>query len=179
GEYRYNNVDRAILYGVELEVRRSLNFIAPLLANFKLGANVTLMQSVVDIHEAELRALRTFIPDAKPVRDMYNQSPYLINAQLSYNDPLRQWNAHLTYNIFGDRLSFVSTTLPYVYERSRPEFNFSIGKGIGERISLRVRANNLLNSAFEHTMEYKGEEYTFQSYNWGRSYSLGVSYTIQ
>lgn len=179
GEYRYNNVDQAILYGVELEVRKSLNFIAPSLENFRVGANVTLMQSEVDIHEAELSALRTFIPDAKPVRDMYNQSPYLINAQLSYNDPVRQWDAHLTYNIFGDRLSFVSTTLPYVYERSRPELNFSIAKGIGERVNLRLRANNLLNSGFEQTMDYKGEEYTFQSYNWGRSYSLGVSYSIQ
>lgn len=179
GEYRYNNVDQAILYGIELEIRKSLSFIAPALEKFKLGANVTLMQSEVDIHEAELSALRTFIPDAKPVRDMYNQSPYIVNAQLSYNDHVKQWNANLTYNIFGDRLSFVSTTLPYVYERSRPELNFSVAKGIGERINLRLRANNLLNSGFEQTMEYKGEEYTFQRYNWGRSYSLGLSYSIQ
>lgn len=179
GEYRYNNVDKAILYGVEIELRKSLNFISSSLENFRLGANVTLIQSEVDIHEAELSALRVFVPDAKPVRDMYNQSPYIINAQISYNEPVRLWNAHLTYNVFGDRLSFVSTTLPYVYEKSRPELNFSIAKGIGEKLNIRVRANNLLNSGFEQTMEYKGEEYVFQSYNWGRSYSLGVSYSIQ
>lgn len=179
GEYKFNNVDQAQLFGLEFEVRKSLDFIAATLANFKIGTNVTLVKSQVDINEAELAALRVFVPDAKSTRNMYNQSPYVVNANLQYSNPDNGWFANLTYNVFGERLAYVATNLPYIYEQPRPELNFSVAKSFSEKFKVTLRGNNLLNPDFKQTMTLKGQEYVFQQYNWGRSYSIGISYILE
>ncbi len=179
GEFKYMNVDQAIVYGIEIEARKSLDFISQVLSDFKIGANITLVHSEVDIDEGELKQLRVFIPEAEPRRRMYNQSPYIINANLTYNNSKSKWNGNLTYNVFGERLSYVSSILPYVYEQPKPDLDLSIGKGIGDRVMLKIRATNLLNPDFKQAMVYKGKEYIFQQYNLGRTFSLGFSYVIE
>ena len=179
GEYKFNNVDQADLYGIELEVRKTLDFIASKLENFRIGANVTFIKSQVDINEAELAALRVFVPEAGPTRAMYNQSPYVINANLQYDSKNTGWSANATYNVFGERLAYVATTLPYVYEQPRPELNVSLAKSFNERLRATLRATNLLNPDFKQTMTFNGEEYIFQQYNWGRTFSVGISYIIE
>ena len=178
-EYKYENVDEGLIAGAELEVRKNLGFLAPSLEVVRLGVNFTYIYSQVSLEEDELFAIRTFDPEADDTRDMYNQSPYVVNANLDYNNPAIGWSANAVFNVFGERLRYFATDLPFVYEQPRPELNLSVKKQINDRWSVRVRANNLLNPNYEETIDFRGEEYIFDQYTRGRDYSIGFTYLIE
>ena len=178
-EYKYENVDEAQVAGVELEVRKNFSFISPAWEVVRAGVNFTYVYSQVSLESDELFAIRTFNPEADDTRDMYNQSPYVVNANLDYDNPANGWAVNAVFNVFGPRLAYFTTALPFVYEQPRPELNLSVKKQFDDRWSARIRANNLLNPAYEETITYQDVEYIFDSYKIGRSFSLGVSYLIQ
>ncbi|MGB3587875.1 MAG: TonB-dependent receptor [Tunicatimonas sp.] len=178
-EYKYENVDEAQLVGAELEVRKRLNFISPALDDFRVGVNFTYVYSQVSLEEDELFAIRQFDPDADDTRDMYGQSPYVVNANLDYNNFETGWSGNAVFNVFGARLAYFTTALPFVYEQPRPELNISIKKQIDERWSVRVRANNLLNPKYEETIDFRGEEFVFDQYTMGRDFSISFNYLIE
>ena len=178
-EYKYENVDQGQVLGAELEVRKSLDFISPSLENLRAGINFTYVYSKVSLEEDELFAIRTFNPDAAATRPMYSQSPYVVNANLDYNSFESGWSGNLVFNVFGARLQYFTTDLPFVYEQPRPELNASVKKQINDRWSVRVRANNLLNPKYEESIEFKGEKYIFNQYTAGRDYSIGFTYLIE
>ena len=178
-EYKYENVDQGQIAGVELEVRKSLGFISPVLDVLRASINFTYIYSQVSLEEDELSAIRVFNPEADETRDMYNQSPYVVNANLDYDNPEIGWSANAVFNVFGPRLIYFTTALPFVYEQPRPELNLSVKKQINDRWSVRVRANNLLNPKYEQTIDFKGQEYIFDQYTVGRDYSIGFTYLIE
>ncbi|MEN7548861.1 TonB-dependent receptor [Rapidithrix thailandica] len=178
-EYQYRNVGEATVYGIELEARKNLDFIAEGLKNFKLGANVTLVKSEVELTEAELNTIRNrFNPDQEKTRQLYMQSPYIVNAFLQYNNFDKGWDVNLTYNVFGERLYLVSTELPFVYEKPRPDLGVSVAKTLNKKWKVTLRARNLLNPDYLQEMELGGTDYTFQKYTKGRSFSVGIKYQI-
>ncbi|MDH5598270.1 MAG: TonB-dependent receptor, partial [Cyclobacteriaceae bacterium] len=79
-ELTWRNTSKGILYGMEAEVRKRLDFIATPLQSFTLGANLTYVFSRVDIDEEELMIIRASNPEAKDTRAMFGQSPYIINT---------------------------------------------------------------------------------------------------
>ena len=178
-EYKYENVDQATVIGAELEARKGLDFITPALNNFRIGVNFTYVHSEVSLEEDELFAIRTFNPDADDTRDMYSQSPYVVNANLDYNNGDNGWSGNIVFNVFGERLQYFTTALPFVYQQPRPELNLSVRKQINDRWSIRVRANNLLNPDYEETIDYQGEEFIFDKYTVGRDYSISFTYLIE
>ena len=178
-EYKYENVDQAQVLGAELEVRKYLGFISPLLTNFRAGVNFTYVYSQVSLEEDEFFAIQQFDPDADDTRDMYNQSPYVVNANLDYENLERGWSGNIVFNVFGPRLEYFTTALPFVYEQPRPELNVSIKKQIDDRWSVRFRANNLLNPNYEETIDFRGEEFIFDQYTMGRDFSVSFNYLIE
>jgi TonB-dependent receptor len=178
-EQQYRNVDQALVYGVELEIRKKLDFISLGLRNFSLGANVTIVKSQVDINAGELARIRATDPDRKATRQMFGQSPYIFNSYLNYENPESGWNANVSYNVFGKRLAAVSAGgLPNVFEQSRPSLNLAVSKSLNERLKATFRAKNLLNPAYKLTHEFKGEEYVYSSYTVGQSFSFSLKYLI-
>jgi len=178
-ELQYRNVDEALVYGIELEARKSLGFISENLAPFSIGTNLTLIKSVVDIPEVELEAIRAEDPSRDSQRDMFNQSPYVVNAYAYYDNPEKGLSANLNFNVFGERLSIVSRGgLPNVYEQPRPSLDFGLGKAVGAW-KFTFRAKNLLNPDYKKTHEFKGQEYIYDSFTRGRQFSIGASYTIE
>lgn len=178
-EYTYENVPEATLLGLEIEVKKTLDFIAPLLSNFKIGLNATYTYSRVNIEEDELIARRTVNPKADKTRPMYNQSPYVINASLAYENIEKGFSTGLSFNVFGERLKFISADLLDVYEMPRPDLNFTAKKKVTERLSARVRVDNILNSAYKQEITFKGNDYTQSSYTSGVTYSFGLTYLIE
>lgn len=175
----FRNVDRAALAGMELEFRKKLDFV-PILKDFSLSVNAAYIYSRVDISEGELKLIRVNDPDADDQRVMFGQSPYIVNALLSYDNSEKMINANLNFNVQGERLAVVSTGgIPNVYEKPRPTLDFNINKGIGERLTLKASASNILNSPFEMTHEFKGVQYKYSSYRIGRSFSFGATFRIE
>lgn len=177
--YIYNNVGQAKVQGVEIELKKNLDFIAYFLKNFKVGTNLSLIKSEVELTEEELFATKNFNPDAESTRDLYNQSPFILNANITYDNIELGTQVNATYNVFGERLVLVSTDLPYVYEQPRPELNLNIKQSLSDRWVLKLSANNLLNPLYEQKMDFKGIDYTFQDYRVGRSFSLGFNFLIE
>ncbi|MEM6965955.1 MAG: TonB-dependent receptor [Bacteroidota bacterium] len=179
-ELIYENVDEATVYGIELEVRKNLGFLSPKLNNFKLGANFALIQSIVSIDSVELSRLQEVNPNASDTRTFYNQSPYVINTNLTYSHPDSKIDAALAFNIFGDRLVIIGEQgTPDVFEQARPQLDFNISKRFSDNLSVRFAAQNLLNPRYLLQSSFLGNDYVFSDFRIGRTFSMNLSYTIK
>ncbi len=178
GQLQYQNVGSATVQGVELELRKSLGFLTPALRPLAAGINASAVRSTVDIPETELETRRSIDPDASDTRELQGQSPYLVNADLSYSNLRSGTNAGVYFNVFGRRLSNVSLGgAPDVFERPRPVLDFTLSQKFFSRWTVKASAKNLLDSAFRQTHRFNGEDFVYQEYRYGRSFSLGFSYT--
>jgi len=179
-EFQFQNVDEATVYGVELEYRKNLGFISPRLTNFKWGANLSYIYSAVDIDAEELSDIQSINPDASDQRTFFNQSPYIINTNIAYNNSEKNLDAMLSFNMFGDRLSIVgSEGTPDIFEQARPQLDFNISKKIKENLLVRLAAKNLLDPEYKLESSFKGQDYVYSNYRLGRTISMSISYTIK
>jgi TonB-dependent receptor len=178
-EITWQNVDRAFLYGAELEARKSLSFIDTSLSGLSFGANFTYIRSEVSISEKRLKELRAYDPDQPKTRNMYGQAPYIVNAFVNFKDRELGLNANLSYNLTGPRMVIVSQGgTPNVYDQPNPRMNFKIGKDLGKHFGVGFQVDNILNPPDKLTQEFADKTYTFSSFRTGRRYSLSVSYSI-
>jgi hypothetical protein len=175
-ELTLRNVEKAQLYGFEAEFRKKLDSIA-FLKNFMIGGNFTFVKSVVSIDSEELSLKREFDPDFSDTRVMFGQSPFIINAIISYKNDSIGLSANLSYNISGQKLFLVNAVgIPDVYEQARNQLDFNISKKFGNSVYLKFTVKNILNAAYLTTYNYKDIDYIYSQYNIGRIYSLSFDY---
>lgn len=178
-EITWENVDRAIVYGAEIEVRKSLAGLGEFWQPFGIGANLTLVQSETSIDAEELELIRATDPDHADTRPMFGQSPYILNSIVSYDNDSIGLNAAVSFNISGPKLVLVTKGgTPDVYDMPRGSLDLSVSKTLGERFSIGFKARNLLDPEYRKTYKFKGQEYDWQSYQLGRTFTLGFSYRI-
>lgn len=116
--YSYVNADGATNLGLEMEIRKSLDFLGA--RGLTLTANVALVKSKVKF------------PDGSRFegRPMQGQSPYTINLGLFYQSPSQRWTVSALYNRIGRRIMGVgrsvgtagpdqSVNIPHSYEMPR------------------------------------------------------------
>jgi TonB-dependent receptor len=178
-ELTWSNVDNAKLYGVEAEIRKSLACISESLQNWSAGGNVTLIKSVVDLSDDELEFVRLKRPSAGDTRQLFGQSPYILNLFLNYNNSETGLKGNLSFNVSGEKIAIVGRKGdPHVYEQARPTLDFNIGKVIKEKFSVKFAAKNLLGSETNWLMHFKDQDYQVYGFNPGRTFSFGFSYFI-
>ena len=174
------NVDRATVYGLELEFRRSLDHAARVLRYFKLGGNLTLVKSKVKIPEGELADIRLVDPNASDTRSMVGQSPYIVNLDLGYDNPIKGTSLTLLYNVFGKRMAVNAQDFtPDIYEQPAHTVDLIGSQRVLWGVNLKFSAKNILNAEKKFTQEFNGVEYITQEYKPGRTYSFGISYTFE
>ena len=177
GQIQYQNVNEATVYGVEFEVRKQLDIISPALSHFSSGLNFSYAYSQINIAETELAVRKAVNPEAEDTRPLQGQSPYLLNLSLNYDHMKNDLAMGLYLNLFGKRLSNVSMGgTPDVYERPRAELDFTGTKGLLNHLDLKFGVKNILDSKYKEAYEFKGQEFTYLEYGFGRSYSIGLSY---
>ncbi len=179
------NVGNATVAGIELEARKSLDFIDQALS---FGANLTFVHSAVELDKSEGGEFESRVRNARPgevigeTRQMQGQSPYIINTYLNYNLPDQGWEANLSYNVQGKRLAIVGIAQnPDVFEQPFHSLNAKVSRQVGDdqRMRLSLSATNLLNSKVRREYESFGaENQTFAAYSPGTSISLGLSYRL-
>ncbi len=173
-EFHYVNVDNSKMYGIELEMKKHLNFLN--LPNFALGGNYTLLKSRVEYVENFGSDDNTGIILNRP---MYGQAPWVINAFVAYDNREKGLNANVSFNTEGAKLAVVTKgSTPNIYKRAYPDLKFNFSKKIGKRFNIKVSVKNILNQSYKKTYTYDSKEYIFQSYKLGRTYSLSLSYNI-
>jgi outer membrane receptor protein involved in Fe transport len=179
GEVFYENIDKAKVFGLEIEARKRLDEVVDLLSNFSIGANISVIQSEVSIPEGELEVIRNLNPDAESTRQLQGQSPFILNLELGYDNINSGTNISLFYNVFGDRLAEISIGgTPDIFERSRPMLDLTFSQIILSNFNIRVAVKNLLNSPYKLTHEFKGAEYIRTEYKTGTSLSVGFGYNF-
>jgi outer membrane receptor protein involved in Fe transport len=166
------NGEEAWNYGLELELRRAI------LPDVTAGINLTLVQSRVTMPAY----LGTFASDLP----LQGQSPYLVNANLTWAPRARRLSASVLYNYFADRIASYGTAAqgaeaqgPNLYEKGRSRLDAKVEVGVGPRGSVSVSGRNLLNSVseFYHPTETIGDVRAGYSRE-GVSWSLGFGYAF-
>ncbi len=185
-EFQARNVGDGKVYGLEFEVRKEMGFVSPFLSKLLVMGNLTLVKSQIQMTDLEFNARKNYEKDGENItntRDMAGQSPYVINAGISYNDPEIGLNTGVFYNVKGRTLYIVGAGLfPDVYTEPFHSVNFSVNKSFGKdrRTSIDLKVENLLNDRLEKFYQaYKADAQIFDSFNPGMTFSLGVSHTFK
>ncbi len=179
GEIQYQNVDRAFVTGVELEYRKKLDQVHPALRNFQLGGNLSLVKSQVDIAPSELAIIHAIDPGAAETRKLQGQSPYVVNIDAMYDNTDTGTLVSLHYNVFGERLSEVSTGgTPNAFEQPAGMLDITGSQRLWDRVTLKFSAKNLLDPDIKKVHPFNNEEFIRSLYKRGRTFSLGFSYGI-
>ncbi len=141
--YSYMNAKSANNFGLELDIRKSLDFVG--LKDFSLSFNGALIKSKVQ-----------FEPGTKDEnRPMQGQSPYLINTGIMYKNRPLQMDIALLYNRIGKRIIGVgrsegttgddsNSRVPHSYEMPRNSIDFSFAKKFGDHLELKFNVKDLL-----------------------------------
>ena len=141
--YSYKNAKSANNYGIELDIRKNLDFIG--LRNFSWSFNGALIKSKVQFEKGA----------QEENRPMQGQSPYLINTGLFYkNEPLKM-DIAILYNRIGKRIIGVGRSegssgddsnarVPHSYEMPRNTIDLSFAKKFGSHLELKLNIRDLL-----------------------------------
>lgn len=176
------NVDQALVYGLEFEVRKNLGFISTIFNNFKLGSNFSLVESKVDVPQEEIDE-KIFNGDPNPdkTRPFVGQSPYLFNINLTYENFESGTSAGVFYTLFGDRLFVTGRhATPDVYERGYGTLDFKVTQELLTNFELSLSAKNLLDP--EQIFSYRldngvvDREFNYSAFNQGRTFSISLSF---
>ena len=178
--YSYKNARSADNYGLELDIRKSLDFIG--LRNFSWSFNGSLIHSRVH-----------FEPGSNEYdRPMQGQSPYLVNSGLFYNNQRQHLSVNLLYNRIGKRIVGVGRTegggdasrnirVPDSYEIPRDAFDLTASKRWG-RWEAKLAIRDLLNQStvfkqFQAVGDKEIQQVT-RKYKPGRNINLSVTVTL-
>jgi outer membrane receptor protein involved in Fe transport len=162
----FANAESARNYGVELEVRKGLGGFAESLEPISIFSNVTLMQSDIQINTEGGSV-------TGQDRPMVGQSPYVLNAGITWAPQEGRSSATLLYNVSGKRISSAAEApLPDVYEQARNILDLSLRFPLLGGVSVKADLKNLLDAP----VEFLQGPVVREAYRTGRSLSLGMSW---
>jgi len=179
--FTFMNAPSAKIYGLEAEVRKSLNFIAdkPLLNKISIMFNASLIKSEVKLDQS------TLTNGQASTRQLQGQSPYVVNAGLYYNDEKSNLQINVMYNVFGKRIFGVGTELyATIYQVQRHVIDLTVTKGLGKHWELKAGIRDLLNQPFvmkedsDRDLKNSDADQQVSSYKLGSYTTVGLSYTF-
>jgi hypothetical protein len=180
-DLRYLNANHAYSFGAEIDIRKNFQNLAKkknflrYFKNFSVVLNASLIRCRV---ETDL----LYVRDQN--RPMYGQSPFIVNAGLFYQTQKNDMSISLLYNVFGKRIVGIGTPdIPNSYEMPRNVLDFTFLKKLGKSFVIKFGVKDILNQplAIEQVMQQEGlpdAVITVKSFKPGRSYSLGLTYTL-
>lgn len=182
-EFQPRNVGTALVFGIEIEARKNLAFITPALANLTISGNVTIAQSEVVMSDVEFNARKNYERTGEEItnkRRMAGQSPYVVNAGISYGNSEWGTDIGVFYNVKGETLEIVGIGLsPDVYTEPFHSLNFTFNQKLGKKKNTVIdfKVSNILNDRMESFYQsFNAEKKPFNSINPGYSFSFGVSH---
>jgi len=139
--FTYQNEKSANIVGVELELKKKLDFIGGgVFQQMAVYGNLSLIKSSLHFEPGS---------QAKNDRPLQGQSPYIINGRLQYENPDNGWSASISYNLVGRRIAYVGVDPKYgdtrqdIYEDPRSVLDVQIGKTFG-KLNVKLILGDLL-----------------------------------
>ncbi|MBL7872867.1 MAG: carboxypeptidase-like regulatory domain-containing protein [Cyclobacteriaceae bacterium] len=174
--YGYTNADQATNYGVEAELRKSLegatgsNFMNKLTFVF----NGALIKSKIELPAS--------LDNLDMDRAMQGQSPYVVNTSLYYNDFSHGLQMSVQYNVFGKRIYAVGDKdlNPSQYEMARNQIDLTITKTVSQHFELKFGIQDLLNQRYRLVQDSNRDkkitqvDEPIQTFRTGQYSTLGI-----
>jgi hypothetical protein len=171
GVISYQNAKGAVNTGIEVEGRKSLDFLSSRIKDFGVLANLTVVHSRVDLDTTQV-GIQT-----SSSRPLAGQSPYVVNFALDYNREKSKTRARILYNVAGQRIAQVgSNGIPDMYEQPRHLVDVSFAQGIGEHLDLKATIENVFNAPVRFT-QGESEEFLASRYLVGSNLWLLLTYS--
>ena len=184
-DFTYFNAEKALAYGVELDIRKRLHEFEksalPFLSNFTFVINAALIKSIINVAESTT--------ERSGERTMQGQSPYTINIGTYYNSQKEGFMVSLMYNKIGERIHAVgNVTHPHISEKPFNSLDLTIEKKLYKIFSLKFGIKNLLDDEviFSQTGEKLDDMQNIietrtqinQLFKPGRQFKVGVSISL-
>jgi outer membrane receptor for ferrienterochelin and colicin len=163
-EVRYDNVNSANLYGLELEGRKDIT------EQLRLSANLSYIISSVNYADGASEGRQ-----ANAERAMFGQSPYTLNMNAFYFMPKIDSELTLSFNTYGERISAVGNNEQPddEFEQSFNKLDLNFTKNFG-KASVNASIENILND----NVVYKQGDVITNRYEVGTTFSIGFSYSF-
>lgn len=172
----WDNRKAGKVYGVEFEVRKNLGFLGDFFDGFGVGANAALIESEVALTPVEVAARTLYLGDDSGVRPLYDQSPYIINLDVTYDNVRTGTRATVAYSVYGPRITIAGLATPDVYEQPAPVVDFLLSQTLGKHCKVKFSAKNLLDPLIERTYGRQGDSFLYTSFRKGRTFGLSLSW---
>jgi outer membrane receptor protein involved in Fe transport len=169
----FANAVKADNYGLELELRKSLDFLGDFVDHFSVVGNLTLINSTINLTST---AANSFQISNRPLQ---GQADYIFNIGLYYDNFILGLNSALVYNKVGSRIAKVGTNnLGNIVEKPVDLIDFSISKNIFENFALKFTVKDLLNQDRKLIQQSPGGDKINELSKTGRNMALEFSYQI-
>lgn len=184
--FGYDNQKSANNYGLELEYRKSFDFMkaisgSKIWQNLLFFSNVSLIRSTIEFNENS---------SAVKDRPLQGQSPFVINLGLQFNNPESGWGGNMSFNRIGRRIAFVGAPRLAqfgldIYENPRSVLDIQISKSF-RKWDLKLTAGDLLAQDLvfyqdinDNKKYNSGEDNTIFRYKMGQSVTLAAAYKFK
>lgn len=160
----YANARSADNLGIEGELKLRMGLVHRWLELVYFSGNVALIYSRVQLDE------QTGIQTSNN-RPLQGQSPYVINTQFGYDDPLSHTNFSVIYNVQGPRIVEAGALgIPDVYENPVHQLDLVASKKLPLGFKLSFKAQNIV----DHVVTFSQGGHTVESFRRGRTFVVGV-----
>lgn len=154
------NGTSAKILGFEANVQQGLEVLSPTLSGFLIGANLTLLNTELELLE---RAGEEF--------DLPQAADKAANLYLGYEG--QRLSGRLSYSYRGEYLDEIGNSSSFdVYVAESNQLDLVLGYRIADAYELRFEASNLADDPLELYQGSPGNTFQFEEY--GRTYSLGL-----
>jgi outer membrane receptor protein involved in Fe transport len=164
------NAESANNLGVELELRKRLDFIHPLLRDLSFSGNASLIFSRVNLGDNGVQT--------DDVRPLQGQSPWVFNLFLSYDNADSGTTARLLYNVYGPRIAEVGALgLPNMIEQPFHQLDLVFRQRLSKSLTLAFKAKNLLDLPLSFTQRdpASGDDIVVDGFRRGRGFSIAIT----
>lgn len=140
--FTYKNEESAKIYGLEFEIKKTLDFVgaARIWQNLSVFSNLSLIKSELTFGAGS---------QAKQDRPLQGQSPYIVNAGIQYDNAEKGWSASAVVNRVGRRIAYVGVdpkfadTRQDIYEAPRTVVDLQVAKTI-RNMNFKLTIGDLL-----------------------------------
>jgi outer membrane receptor protein involved in Fe transport len=165
-------------YGVELEVRRALDFLPGFLGKLSAGANATILHSSVDLDSVRFGNAHDL-----PLQGL---SPFVLNASLVWADPDWGTSVSVLFNYFDTRVGRYGSGDPTnqsqappinVLEEGRHTLDVKWQQRLGP-MKVSLSGTNLTNQPVRWSLDGSNGRVLTRRWKTGTGWSLGVTYDV-
>lgn len=145
------NDEKGQAHGVEIEARTGLDLLGRFFSRLSVGANLTYIDSEVDLPASERASLAAF-GLAEPTRRLQGQPEAVANLSLVYDNDDSGTSIGVFYNLTGETLVSgagrgQTDGTPDVYEKAYGSLDLSMSQLFLKNLTVTLRARNLLTPA--------------------------------